>query len=326
MSEPVRTLTKFDAGVVALAAGPRQAAFGLGNGKIRLVDIENPEAPALEVAAHKGAVLSLAAIGENFISGGDDGRVIEIGPEGGTIEKARHPHRWIEQVAAIPGGYAYAMGKDVLLSTGRTLGPHPSTVAGFHVQGTKLAVAHYGGATLWDLVSEDEPVKLTWKGSHLVVSISPDGRHVATSMQEGEIHAWAIEPRRDMRMSGYPTKVRSISWSGDARLLATSGAEQMVAWPFDGAGPEGRAPEVLAESRVLCTRAACNPRLPMVAGGWEDGTITLNDLGSRTLGKIPLSKRAPVTALGWSADGAVLVAGAEDGRAAVFVSPAAREA
>jgi hypothetical protein len=44
-----------------------------------------------------------------------------------------------------------------------------------------------------------------------------------------------------MRMSGYPSKTRSFSWSGDGKWLATSGAEAAIIWPFESKeGPWAR--------------------------------------------------------------------------------------
>ncbi len=46
-----------------------------------------------------------------------------------------------------------------------------------------------------------------------------------------------------MRMSGYPAKTRSLSWSHDGKWLATSGAEAAIVWPFESKeGPMGKPP------------------------------------------------------------------------------------
>eukprot|EP01036_Dinobryon_divergens_P020816 gene20817-biopygen18297 len=44
-----------------------------------------------------------------------------------------------------------------------------------------------------------------------------------------------------MRMGGYPSKIRSVAFMAKGRLLATSGAQGAVLWPFDSSnGPMGR--------------------------------------------------------------------------------------
>ena len=110
----------------------------------------------------------------------------------------------------------------------------PSTVRGiaFTPKGYRLAFAYYGGASLWFPNTESPPEAFDWKGSHLDVTVSPDGRFLVTSMQENALHGWRIADKAHMRMSGYPSKVRSWSWSPDGFWLATSGADSCVIWPF----------------------------------------------------------------------------------------------
>ena len=120
-------------------------------------------------------------------------------------------------------------------SVGSRCGPR------FAPKGYRLALSHYNGASLWFPNSSEAPQVLEWKGSHLDVMWSPDGRFVVTSMQENAMHGWRVSDSKHMRMSGYPAKPRSLSWSPDGNWLATSGAEACVVWPFDGKdGPIGQ--------------------------------------------------------------------------------------
>jgi hypothetical protein len=99
----------------------------------------------------------------------------------------------------------------------RALGVAPSSVRGlaFMAKGYRIAIAHYGGATLWFPNAAAPPDLFKWKGSHLSITASPDGRFLATSMQENALHAWRVADQKDMRMSGYPAKTHSLSWSFD---------------------------------------------------------------------------------------------------------------
>ena len=96
----------------------------------------------------------------------------------------------------------------------------PSTVAGlaFAPKGFRLAIAHYNGVTLWFPNASAAPEKLEWKGSHLGVTVSPDGRFLVTTMQEPTLHGWRIADDKHMRMSGYSARVRSLSWTRGRRL------------------------------------------------------------------------------------------------------------
>ena len=73
-----------------------------------------------------------------------------------------------------------------------------------------------------------------WKGSHLGVTISPDGKFLVTCMQEPMLHGWRLADGKHMRMSGYSARVRSLSWTAGGDFLATSGSEQLILWPFEG--------------------------------------------------------------------------------------------
>ena len=94
----------------------------------------------------------------------------------------------------------------------------------FAPKGFRLAVAHYNGATLWFPNTEAKPEFLEWKGSHLDITWAPDARFLVTSMHENALHGRRLVPDKgNMRMSGYPSKTRSLSWSSDGKWLATSG-------------------------------------------------------------------------------------------------------
>ena len=323
-----RTAWRFDGFVTAVAidADARTAAFALGSGRVRLVDFARQQAHAARTATlHEGAVLALVADDAGgFVTGGDDGRVMRLTREGETAESARFAGQWVEHVASLGArGVAAAVGRTVHVvhaGTARALGPHPSTVAGVTHTGGRLAVAHYNGVSLWDLDAPDgAPDRLEWKGSHLAIAPSPDGRFVATATQDHALHAWRLENRTEMQMAGYPTKATSLAWSADSLLLAASGANNLSAWPFDGDGPEGREPVIFFDAKeALATRVAFHPRARLIAGGFNDGTLAVVDTERRRAIRIPVSKGVAVSALAWSSDGRHVVAGAEDGRAAIL--------
>ena len=168
----------------------------------------------------------------------------------------------------------------------------PSTVGGlaFAPKGLRLAIAHYNGATLWFPNAQATPETFAWKGSHLDVMFSPDGRFLVTSMQEPMLHAWRLADAKDMRMSGYSGKVRSMAWTADGKGLATSGSEQLIIWPFGSKdGPMGKQPRMLAPYSKRAVAVACHPKQEIVAVGFEDGMIMLarTEDGAEILAKEP---------------------------------------
>jgi WD40 repeat protein len=197
----------------------------------------------------------------------------------------------------------------------------PSTVAGlcFAPKGLRLAIAHYNGASLWFPNAAAAPTKFEWKGSHLAVTISPDGKFLMTAMQESTLHGWRITDAKNMRMSGYSARVRSMNWTADGKFLATSGSEQLILWPFDGKdGPMGRQPTMLAPSSSRVAVVACHPKQPVVATGYADGRVILVRIDDGALIEAREADGQPVSALGWDGAGRILAFGTESGDAGIL--------
>lgn len=326
------TQRELDAFVVAVCfdrAGG-MVAFALGDGSLRLVSLTDRESWR-SVEVHDGAVLSLApdATSTGFVSGGDDGKFCRVGADATTVADFRS--KWVEHVASHAGEkgkglLACAVGKNVQLfdQGGAKLKEltHPSTVTGlvFDARGKRVCASHYNGASLWFVnAKEDSPRKLEWKGSHTGIAIHPDGDAVVTAMQENALHGWRLSDNQHMRMSGYPAKTASMSFTRNGKWLATSGADAMVLWPFFGGGPMGKAPiELAGGDGVVCTRVAAHPRDEMVAGGFADGLVVLADVNSSRVLPVAPPGRGPVSALAWSPDGSQLAVGTENGFAAVI--------
>ena len=275
---------------------------------------------------HSGAILASASDGMRIVTGGDDGKVVATAADGkyeilGTDDKKR----WIDQVALGPdGAVAWSAGKTAYVRTGKgevRSFEAPSTVAGlcFAPKGLRLAIAHYNGASLWFPNAAAPPAKFEWKGSHLAVTISPDGKFLMTAMQESTLHGWRIADAKNMRMSGYSARVRSMGWTADGKFLATSGSEQLILWPFEGKdGPMGKQPAMLAPSKARVTAVACHPRQPVVATGYSDGAVVMVRLEDGALIGARDADGDPVSAIGWDAAGQVLAFGTESGAAGVL--------
>jgi len=277
--------------------------------------------------AHDGAVLSAAGdIKDGWITGGDDGLLIRTAPDGAVTQLADYKGRWVDHVAAHEAGVrAAAVGKALhILGPGgplKTLA-HPSSVGGiaFDAKGKRVAASHYNGASLWFVAArDDKPRVLEWKGSHHAIAFSPDGTHVVTAMQEPSLHGWRLADGQHMRMSGYPGKTRSLSFTAKGRWLATSGAESVVLWPFFGGGPMGKAPTELAGGDdVLCSAVACHPQHEVVATGFGDGLVLIAEVATGKVVPVAPPCGGAVSALAWGANGAILAFGTENGRAGLI--------
>jgi WD40 repeat protein len=279
------------------------------------------------VAVHAGGVLVSAADDERIISGGDDGKLMETALDGASREIAADTKgRWIDQVALGPdGAVAWSAGKSAFVRTKKgdvRSFDAPSTVAGlcFAPKGFRLAIAHYNGVSFWfPNAAGATPEKFEWKGSHLGVSISPDGKFLVTTMQEPMLHGWRIADSKHMRMSGYSARVRSLSWTADGDFLATSGSEQLILWPFDGKdGPMGRQPKILAQAEARVSVVACHPRQPVAAVGYNNGVVQLVRLDDGALILVRAADEQAISALGWDAAGQMLAYGTEVGDAGIL--------
>ena len=285
-----------------------------------------PAGDARRVDVHHGGILCSAADGTRVVTGGDDGKVIATDAGGQSATIASDPRRrWIDRVAvASDGAVAWSAGKTAFVRNSRGEDKSldvPSSVGGlaFAPKGFRLAVAHYNGVSLWFPNAAAAPERLDWKGSHLGVTISPDGKFLVTTMQEPTLHGWRIVDHKHMRLSGYSAKVRSLDWSADGRWLASAGSEQLILWPFHGKdGPMGKSPRMLAPYRSRVSVVACHPAQEVVAVGFEDGLALLVRIedAAEIIAKRP--GPAPVSALAWDAFGAKIAFGTEDGEAGVI--------
>jgi len=298
------------------------AAFVLGEEALLLVD---GKGEPRRIAVHGGAILATAADQERIVSGGDDGKVVATDKNGNAATLATDAkRRWIDHVALAPDGtVAWSAGKTAFVQAKELREfEAPSTVGGlaFLPKGLRLAVAHYNGATLWfPNAPQATPERLEWKGSHLGATVSPDGRFLITTMQEPMLHGWRLADGKHMRMSGYAARVTSLAWTAGGHWLATSGAAQLILWPFAGKdGPMGKEPRVLAPTEHRLEVVASHPRQEIVAAGYSSGLVLLIRVedGAEILAKTPAA--APITALAWSGDGRLLAFGSEDGAAGVI--------
>tara|TARA_R110002051_G_scaffold21323_1_gene56776 strand:- start:478 stop:1464 length:987 start_codon:yes stop_codon:yes gene_type:complete len=265
-----------------------------------------------------------------LITGGEDGKVLRIGQDGGVTELAHVPRKWISVVAGGPqGAVAYAQGRSsfVRLADGSTKEFAESrSVEGiaFAPKGRRIAAARYNGVSLHWVGTNAPAADLEWKGAHTGVTFSPDGRFLVTMMQENALHGWKLDGKpgdaRHMRMTGYPAKVKSLSWSVKGKWLASSGAPAAIVWPFSAKdGPMGKAPlELGTRADIMVTSVSFHPAEEVLAIGFIDGMI----LGVRIAdGKEALLRRpgkGAITGMGWSATGKLLAFASEAGDCGVI--------
>ena len=295
--------------------------FALADGTIHRLDHG-----AKSVVAHDG--LLCAAVtwdGKALVTGGEDGKVALTRPDGSTEALAEVPRKWVTSVATGPqGAVAYASGRTafVRFADGKVKSfDHPRSVEGvaFAPKGMRIAVARYNGATLHFPAAEGKPAELEWAGAHNGITFSPDGNFLVTTMQENALHGWKLADGKHMRMTGYPAKVKSWSWSPKGKWLATSGAPAAIVWPFSAKdGPMGKAPvELGTRGNTMVTAVACHPRDEIVAIGYADGMILAGRIADLKEVVLRRGGKSAVTSMAWDAAGIRLAFGSEEGECGV---------
>lgn len=267
---------------------------------------------------------------QTLITGGEDGKVLRVAHDGTVTELAHLPRKWISVVAAGPqGAVAYAQGKTayVTLPDGTTKEfTEQRTVEGidFAPKGLRIALARYNGVTLHWVATAGAPIDLEWKGAHTGVTFSPDGRFIVTTMQENALHGWKLDGKaadaRHMRMTGYPAKVKSLSWSPKGKWLASSGAPAAIVWPFSGKdGPMGKAPlELGTRANIMVTEVSFHPVEEVLAIGFIDGMILAVRIADGKEALLRRPGKGAITSMAWSATGKLLAYASDAGDCGVI--------
>lgn len=264
--------------------------------------------------------------GKALATGGEDGKVV-VTTADGNVKEIRGPARkWVNAIAYGPqGAIAWAEGRTAIVRTADAKTrefAEERTVEGiaFAPKGMRVALARYNGVSLGFVAGSAQPLDLEWKGAHAAVTFSPDGRFLVTTMQENALHGWKIDAKpsqemKHMRMTGYPAKIRSFSWSRKGSWLATSGAPSAIVWPFSGKdGPMGKAPQELGlRSDTMVTCVACHPKEEMVAIGYADGMVLAVRIADAKEALLRHPGKGAITAMSWDSSGRMLAFASEAG-------------
>ncbi len=269
--------------------------------------------------------------GELLASGGQDGSVrlwnVATGAEQVAMSAGSD---WVESLAWSRDGstLAVAAGKRIRFfdAHGELLcetPDHSSTVADIRWQPTDdlLAVASYGGVSLWR-PGDPKPLKqIEFKGSLLRLAWRPDGRFLVAGTQEASVRYYEVQGKgAPLQMSGFATKVRELSWHHQSRWLAIGGGPMICVWDCSGKGPKNRQPLMLevnnGEENVTAVDFQHNGSL--LAAGNQAGLMTVwqADKFEKPVGWFEAP--AEISVLSWSPNDQILLAGCANGIVATF--------
>ncbi len=257
----------------------------------------------------------------NLVTGGEDGKVMRLDASGQSQQLAELPGKWINCIASGPhGAVAWAAGRSghVRQQDGTVSEFVESrTVEGlaFAPKGLRIAAARYNGVSLHWAATSAGSTDLQWKGAHMGVTFSPDGKYVVSTMVENALHGWRLKDGGHMRMTGYPAKVKSLSWSARGKWLASSGASAAVVWPFSGKdGPMGKKPlELGTRDDTMVTCVACHPAEDVVAIGYGDGMVVAARFSDGKQAVLRRGGQGAISTLDWHDSGSRFAFGSEAG-------------
>ncbi len=264
--------------------------------------------------------------GRTLLTGGEDGKVCRLGANWQIEEIAEIGNKWVTAIATGPDtivGFASGRTAYVVLRDGGIKEISHSRSAediAFAPKGVRLAVARYNGATLHFPAAAGKPAELEWAGAHTGIDFSPNGEFLITTMQENALHGWKLSDGRHMRMTGYPAKVKSWSWSSKGKWLATSGSPAAIVWPFSAKdGPMGKSPRELGtRGNSLVTCVAFHPAEEVVAVGYADGMILACRIDDGNEAVLRRGGKGAITAMRWDQAGLRAAFGSEIGDCGVI--------
>ncbi len=285
--------------------------------------------------------------GKHLASAGQDGKIRLWDPVTGNVaHELPAGAAWAERVAWCPTAnvLASAAGKKLRLwnlagEMVREFPDHPSTITDIRWKPGEpiLASAAYAKLSLWNTSIPPSPPgrgaggegdamigdpalirEFTWQSSLLVLEWHPKARFMAAGAQDCTVHFWEMASGEDLQMSGYPTKVRELSWDASGRWLATGGGPTPTVWDFTGKGPSNSTPLQFDAHQDNVNCLAFQRRGSYLASGGEDGLLALWQPG-RQKGALALAKHdAPITQLAWAGDDCRLAVGTADGAVVLY--------
>ena len=261
---------------------------------------------------------------------GQDGKArvwnLETGEQ--TLELAGGA-AWVEHLAWNHDGtlLATSAGKAARIwdwPTGTMLqgyGGHASTIAdvAWEPGAGRLSVAVYGGVFHYDPTKTEADEHYEWRGSPLKLAWSADGKMLAHGNQDASVHFWYAHDSQELNMSGYPGKVRELSWDFRSRFLATGGGDAVCIWDCSGAGPEGSKPNMMGGHTGTVSAVMWQRRGTLLASGDLDGRVCLWQPANRSglIGGATF-EGTEISALTWSRDDKQIAAGSGAGAIGLF--------
>jgi YD repeat-containing protein len=243
-------------------------------------------------------------------------------------QRLRPGTAWTEHIAFSPDGKLLATATGKVLAIWNDAGekihqfePLAGAIAAIEWDkpGRDIAAATAGAIAVHRIEPPQFTVRqYTWPAACLTATYSPNGKVLASGMQDGTVHFWLLQTGKDSQMRGYPTKVTLTEWSANSRYLATAAGPEVVVWDFSGRGPEGSAPLELTGHTERVTHLAWQPEGPYLVSAGRDWRLSLWQPGKEKQTLDAHLTSSEITAVRWSPDGKRVAVGDAKGRLTIY--------
>ena len=282
----------------ALGTKESVIAVALGEGALELRSTQNG-ALLRRIKAHTdGLLASVLSPNQRIIAtGGMDGFVRLYSTSGELLDETRL-RGWVDQLAFTTNDILVAGG-------GRTLAvvAHghcetlalPSSIlaldAGVNCEGESIALAAHGNTVTLITVSP-----LARIHEHLLstqirrIAICPNGDMAGLAGQDSNLRVLKLGDSRAGPLSGYVRPPKSLSFSRDGVLLATSGLDLGVIWILPDGTAQQAEPILVAHDGTPTIHMRFHPELPRLLMTTQAGSVFMLD----AVAEVGLLHTAPV--------------------------------
>jgi YD repeat-containing protein len=316
---------------VSWSSDSRSLAVAGGEGAVVVIDDAAGKPDPRVLGEHGMGVISVAwqPAGNTVASSGQDSAVaLWDAASGNALKRLRPGTAWTEHIAFSPDGklLATATGKTLALwnSAGEKVHqfePLAGAIAAiaWDKPGRDLAAATAGAVCVHRVEAPNYSArKYSWPAACLTAAYSPNGKLLASGMQDGTVHFWNLATGKDSQMRGYGSKVTLTEWSANSRFLATASGPEVIVWDFGGKGPEGSAPLQLTGHTERITHLAYQPNGPWLVSAGRDWRLTLWHPGKEKQVVDAHLTGGEITAVRWAPNGQRVAVGEAKGRLTIY--------
>jgi WD40 repeat protein len=276
--------------------------------------------PAQVLGRHESGVLAVSwqKAGRLFATSGQDGAVLLWDARSFTPKKIQQAVEWSERLAFSDSGrwLAVATGKVLHLyddagQLKHRLTDHPGAIAaiGWRPKTHELAAAGNNGMRVHRLEPALQSRDFAARGACLTAAWHPEGRVLASGMQDGSIYLWNVVTGTQSDIQGLGSRVFATEWSGNGRYLAAAAGSALVGWASQGKSAESSQPFELRAHSDRMTALSFRPGATWLVSAARDRRLLLWRVGTAEQPQDAHLLPDECTLLRFSRDGALLAVG-----------------